>query len=432
MSKVPLHVLPGFVAAARARNLSRAAASLHVTVSALSHQMRGLEELLGHRLFHRGPRAEASPRRVSGGPAGGPATPSTPSRRRWPLSRSATRTCSRSASCRRSPLAGSSPGFRASPCATPRWSSISSRRLTSSTSTGGGRRRDPLRPGRLAELRTHLLFEEWVIPVCSPELLQRFPQAARGDFTGVPLLRDLNERWHAWFERFGGVPPTRWVAAFDDTDALQRAAMEGMGVALGRLTMARPLIESGRLVALTPNRLLDRYAHYLVYPPRSENHPAVIAFRAWILGVAAPRGQLCRPNRLPRRAHGLLRAGRAVAALIRDGGVRALVTRSPRHRRVPADGARPRVRARARESPAAGFDVDWSCRGDTGAAKDVHQLRRNGDSARNPDPRLGVRQLEALGVEKSRLSPQRARASRLKAKSPYFRSPATGCPMAAR
>jgi LysR family glycine cleavage system transcriptional activator len=55
---------------------------------------------------------------------------------------------------------------------------------------------------------------------------------------------------------------------------------------MGRLTMARPLIESGRLVALTGNRILDRYAHYLVYPPRSENHPAVIAFRTWILGVA--------------------------------------------------------------------------------------------------------------------------------------------------
>jgi LysR family transcriptional regulator, glycine cleavage system transcriptional activator len=63
--------------------------------------------------------------------------------------------------------------------------------------------------------------------------------------------------------------------------------MEGMGVALGRLTMARPLLESGRLVALTGNRLPDRYAHYLVYPPRSENHPALVAFREWILGVAA-------------------------------------------------------------------------------------------------------------------------------------------------
>ena len=81
-------------------------------------------------------------------------------------------------------------------------------------------------------------------------------------------------------------------------------------MALGRLTMARPLIESGRLVALTGNRMiLDRYAHYLVYPPRSENHPAVIAFRASILGVAASESPVPRserpdtggPRPLPRR-----------------------------------------------------------------------------------------------------------------------------------
>src|SRR5262249_37426858 len=141
--------------------------------------------------------------------------------------------------------------------------------------------------GGWPEHRTHLLVAGCALPLSSPELLRRFPQAARGDFTGVPLLRDLAERWHAWFERFGGAPPARWVAAFDDTDALQRAAMEGMGVALGRLTMARPLLESGRLVALTRDRLPDRYSHYLVYPPRSENHPALVAFRTWILGVAA-------------------------------------------------------------------------------------------------------------------------------------------------
>src|SRR3954470_24868094 len=53
MSKVPLHALPGFIAAARLGNLSRAAASLHVTVSALSHQMRGLEQQLHRKLFER-------------------------------------------------------------------------------------------------------------------------------------------------------------------------------------------------------------------------------------------------------------------------------------------------------------------------------------------------------------------------------------------
>jgi LysR family glycine cleavage system transcriptional activator len=142
-------------------------------------------------------------------------------------------------------------------------------------------------PGGWPGLHAHLLFEEWVLPVCSPELLRRFPQAERGDFAGVPLLRDLNERWDAWFGRFGGSLPARWVAAFDDTDALQRAAVEGMGVALGRLTMARPLLESGRLVALTPNRLPDSYGHYLVYPGRSDRHPALVAFREWVLAVAS-------------------------------------------------------------------------------------------------------------------------------------------------
>ena len=40
MSRPPLHALQGFVTAARSGNLSRAADSLHLTVSALSHQIR--------------------------------------------------------------------------------------------------------------------------------------------------------------------------------------------------------------------------------------------------------------------------------------------------------------------------------------------------------------------------------------------------------
>ena len=56
MIRPPLHALQGFVAAARSGNLSRAAESMHLTVSALSHQIRGLEERLGQRLFVRNAR----------------------------------------------------------------------------------------------------------------------------------------------------------------------------------------------------------------------------------------------------------------------------------------------------------------------------------------------------------------------------------------
>ena len=56
MSRAPLNSLQTFVAAARAQNLTRAAERLHLTVSALSHQIRLLEERVACTLFVRGPR----------------------------------------------------------------------------------------------------------------------------------------------------------------------------------------------------------------------------------------------------------------------------------------------------------------------------------------------------------------------------------------
>src|SRR6201986_1470196 len=55
----PLSALRAFEAAARHLSLTRAAAELHVTPGALSHQIRGLEELLGVKLFERKVRAIA-------------------------------------------------------------------------------------------------------------------------------------------------------------------------------------------------------------------------------------------------------------------------------------------------------------------------------------------------------------------------------------
>ena len=49
----PLNALRAFEAAARHLSLTKAAQELHVTAGALSHQIRGLEELLGLKLFER-------------------------------------------------------------------------------------------------------------------------------------------------------------------------------------------------------------------------------------------------------------------------------------------------------------------------------------------------------------------------------------------
>ena len=52
-SMPPLNALRAFEAAARHLSLTKAAAELHVTAGALSHQIRGLEDLLGVKLFER-------------------------------------------------------------------------------------------------------------------------------------------------------------------------------------------------------------------------------------------------------------------------------------------------------------------------------------------------------------------------------------------
>src|SRR5258705_99574 len=55
----PLNALRAFEVAARHLSLTRAAQELNVTAGALSHQIRGLEELLGVKLFERRVRAVA-------------------------------------------------------------------------------------------------------------------------------------------------------------------------------------------------------------------------------------------------------------------------------------------------------------------------------------------------------------------------------------
>jgi len=63
---------------------------------------------------------------------------------------------------------------------------------------------------------------------------------------------------------------------------LQRGALEGMGVALGRMVTARPLVEAGLLHVLGERYMPITEAYYLVYPPRSLEHEGLRIFRDWI------------------------------------------------------------------------------------------------------------------------------------------------------
>lgn len=290
MSRPPLHTLQGFVAAARFGNLSRAAESLNLTVSALSHQMRALEERLGQTLLVREARGislTADGQRLLD--------------RIAPHLDAITQALQPFAARRDNVLGVSVTPTMASAWLVPRLGAFLAAHpqieisLQSSAGVVDFAREEQIDaalrigqgkwPGVIAE---HL-FDEWLAPVASPALVARMGGIGAKPLHQWPLLGDPDRgaRWRSWFARHGGEEPARYVASFDDSEALHRAAQEGVGVALGRLTRLRLLLDSGQLLQLTPSRLKTDYAHYLVYPQRSQGHAGVQAFREWLLGEAA-------------------------------------------------------------------------------------------------------------------------------------------------
>jgi LysR family transcriptional regulator, glycine cleavage system transcriptional activator len=286
MGRLPLTALQGFVLAARTGNLSVAAMRLNLTVSALSHQIRSIEGRLGRRLFERGPRGvELTPEGTRLLDSVGPQFESIErALRQFGTPQADVLTLSVMPSVASSWLLPRLPPFVA------RHPQLqlnlqSSVQLVDFDREGVDA---ALRFGRGEWPGVHAehLFDDWLTPIASPGLIAQLGRPTLAKLSNWPLLRDPENVWAKWFRTFGGTPPARYVAYFDDTETLHRAAVEGMGVALGRLTMAQPLVDTGQLMLLSTRRLRAEYAHYLVYPSRTSEHPALLAFRAWLLDEA--------------------------------------------------------------------------------------------------------------------------------------------------
>jgi len=284
MRRIPLALLEVFVEVSRQSNFTRAAEVMNVTVSALSHRMRQLEELAGERLFVRGPRGVAltvAGRRLYDAVAS-------------PLSE--IEQALRHFGCRGdTTLTLSFAPLMTSGWLVPRLPDLValhpqlSLNLHSSAELVDFQRMPidgamRLGRGRWPGLHCEWLFDEWVHPVASPTLVKGRRRITAAALSELPLLGDPAGLWETWFARFGGKAPARYLAQFDNSEALHQAAVQGLGVALGRETLARPLLDAGRLVTLTPRRMEAGYAHFLVYPPRSAGHEGFLAFRRWLYG----------------------------------------------------------------------------------------------------------------------------------------------------
>lgn len=288
MSRPPLHALQGFVAAARHGNLTRAAGSLHLTVSALSHQMRTLEERLGYPLLVR------TARGVSATPDGQRLLD-----RIAPHLDAIARALHPFAARRDNVLTISLLPTMASAWLVPRLGAFLGAHPTveinlQSTEAVADFERDQdvdaalrIGLGEWAGATAEHLFDEWLVPMASPALVERMGGIDAAPLSQWPLIGDPDGQWNRWFAQAGDTPPSRYVAMLDDTEAHHRAALAGVGVALGRMTRARLLLDSGQLVALSQRPMKTASGHWLVYPQRSLSHQGFLAFREWLRAQAA-------------------------------------------------------------------------------------------------------------------------------------------------
>ncbi|MFZ5509902.1 MAG: transcriptional regulator GcvA [Pseudomonadota bacterium] len=291
-----LDLLRGFEAAARHLSFTRASAELFVTQSAVSRQIKTLEEHLGVALFRRGnrelfltdsgqvlfkalrdalPQIEAAVARIGGMADGRPLT--------------VTASVSFSALW----LVPRLPEFR-------RGHPEIDVRIAADN-----RVLDLERAGIDLAIRydrqtamppeAELLFGETVFPVCSPALARdrSRPLKKPADLARHVLLHLdgaasqwpwLN--WNEWLEALGlrDLRPAG-VMRFSHYDQLIQAAIEGEGVALGRDPLIRQAMARKQLVAPFSTRSVSPRAYFLLRA-KGAARPEVEAFAAWLKAAA--------------------------------------------------------------------------------------------------------------------------------------------------
>ncbi len=256
----PLRALVVFEAAARHRSFSRAAEELALTPSAVSHQVKSLENRLNVRLFERTPGGSVA-LTESGGLL-------------WRRLATALALVDDALDEVRGRAAGSELVIEVAESFAGKWLRPRLRRFLETqpdirlrivyprAASALPRPPDIVIRYNIAEITEEedvlLRIEEWLMPVCSPSLRARLPSApAPADLLSLPLIDVRNTiGWAEWLARFSGEVPTARIIHGPRLDRSQlaiEAALDGLGVVLESDLLIESELRDGRLVAVYPS-----------------------------------------------------------------------------------------------------------------------------------------------------------------------------------
>lgn len=295
-----LNALRAFEAAARLGSLTRAAKELHVTPSAVRHQIRTLEDELGLPLLRR-QGGGLVPTEVANGALGH-------LRRAFDALADANRSL-------RSPARA--PVLRVSAVPTfisawliPRLDAFHSRHPDVAVQVDTNpQQTDFHREGVDLAVRYGLggysglfecrLFSERYFPVCAPHLLEGpEPLAEPADLARHTLLHDSMRlrrdwpSWRDWLDAAGVLGSVDPESGTHYTMALfaYQAAVACQGVALGTTVLSMDMLAAGYLVKPFALELPTAYGYHIVCPAERRERPHVNAFIDWLLESADAAG----------------------------------------------------------------------------------------------------------------------------------------------
>jgi LysR family glycine cleavage system transcriptional activator len=283
----PLRLLRVFCVAARRLSFKAAAEELHVTPSAVSHQVLDLEDHLEVRLFVRRTRA------LELTPAGHLLVEEVE-----PLLTRLDEAIGKVAKqARRSTVRLALPPFFASELFIPQLTSLLDLRPdldlrieTSDPRPAQHAAADDVSIVLAAEepggVTAHRLFRLSLIPVASAELAQRVDELGVDAFSELPLImhRAWPTVWRDWALAIGArAPEPRQAIELDSMLAVARAAERGVGLALVPAGLSRALLEDRSLVRVSAAALDTDDHFFLVYRPEDATRAEVRSVIDWTL-----------------------------------------------------------------------------------------------------------------------------------------------------
>jgi LysR family glycine cleavage system transcriptional activator len=130
------------------------------------------------------------------------------------------------------------------------------------------------------------LFPLRLIPAASPELRKKIVVDENSISGDVPLLVHDSRptAWRQWSRSSGmAVPLDASTIRLDSMIAIARAAERGLGAALVPVQLSDAWFESGSLVPLSDHELLTRDAYYFVCRTEDADNATIQTLRKWVL-----------------------------------------------------------------------------------------------------------------------------------------------------